>query len=159
MLRVTLGSVRSSRQGRADDALACLYELTTATEELRRRLNALFDGGPLTHLGSSNGLSYAQLVPLKTRMQVLELISDAFKALSDAGGRFRQTEASALYDEGMTMDEIAAVLGVTRQRVSALLRQAPRRPRPGSPADPQRDALSSRPAGTSRDQARGGAGP
>jgi hypothetical protein len=116
------------RQGRADDALACLYELTTATEELRRRLSTLFDGGPLTHLDGANGLSYAQIVPLKTRVQVLELISDAFKALSDAGSRFRQTETTALYDEGMTMDEIAVVLGVTRQRVSALLRQSPRGP-------------------------------
>ena len=32
--------------------------------------------------------------------------------------------ARALYDEGMTMEQIAAKFGVTRQRVSSLLREA-----------------------------------
>jgi len=41
--------------------------------------------------------------------------------LIDAGGQFRGAEANALYDEGANMDEIAALFGVSRQRVSALL--------------------------------------
>ncbi len=118
----------------------------------------LFDGGPLTHLGSAEGLSYAQMVPLNTRMQIIELISDAFKVLSDAGGRFRQVEAVALYDEGLTMDEIAVVLGVTRQRVSALLRQAPRHPLGILPADPPPGAPAARSGRTNRDRTSNGAG-
>jgi hypothetical protein len=156
LLRDRLRNVRPDRQGQADDALANLHELATATEELWRRLGMLFDGGPLTHLGSANGLSYAQIVPLNTRMQIIELISDAFKALSDAGSRFRQTEARALYDEGMTMDELAVVLGVTRQRVSALLRQAPRDPLRTSPADPPHGARVAQSGGSDRGRASSG---
>jgi DNA-binding transcriptional regulator LsrR (DeoR family) len=36
----------------------------------------------------------------------------------------RRAEARALYAEGLTMDQIAERFGVTRQRVSALLRKA-----------------------------------
>ena len=150
--------MRPDGQGQVDDALACLHELATATEELRRRLGMLFEGGPLTHLGGANGLSYAQTVPLNTRMQIIELISDAFKTLSDAGSRFRQMEARALYDEGMTMDEIAVVLGVTRQRVSALLRQAPRDPRRISPADPPHGSRVAQSGSSGRGRASSGWG-
>ena len=38
----------------------------------------------------------------------------------------RRAEARALYDEGLTMDEIATLFGVTRQRVSGLLRKEAR---------------------------------
>jgi Sigma-70, region 4 len=148
--------VRAGRQSQADDALACLHELVTATDELRRRLGFLFDGGPLTHLHGSRGMSYEQIVPLNRRLQVIELVSDAFKALSDAGSRFRQAEANALYGEGMTMDEIAVVLGVTRQRVSALLRQAPRSPRRVSPPVPSLSAPSAAPGREIHDQANTG---
>jgi transposase len=40
------------------------------------------------------------------------------------GNRVRRTEARALHGEGMTMDEIAKLFGVTRQRISALLRDS-----------------------------------
>jgi DNA-binding transcriptional regulator LsrR (DeoR family) len=36
----------------------------------------------------------------------------------------RRAEAQALYAEGMTMEQIADRFGVTRQRVSTLLRKA-----------------------------------
>jgi predicted transcriptional regulator len=35
----------------------------------------------------------------------------------------RRTEARTLHREGLTMDQIAQLFGVTRQRVSALLRE------------------------------------
>ena len=46
------------------------------------------------------------------------------EALAEFGARVRRAEAVALYGEGMTMEEIAEKFGVTRQRVSALLRDA-----------------------------------
>jgi Sigma-70, region 4 len=118
--------VQPSRAGHEDDILASLTDLVVAADELRRRLSVLLDRAPLNNLRGTGGLSYGQIMPLNKRLQVIELISEAFKTLTEAGGRFRQAEVRALYDEGMTMDEIAAVLGVTRQRVSALLRQVPR---------------------------------
>ena len=39
-----------------------------------------------------------------------------------AGERFRSAQARSLHAEGMTMNVIAKLFGVTRQRISALLR-------------------------------------
>jgi transcriptional regulator with XRE-family HTH domain len=44
-------------------------------------------------------------------------------ALDTLGADVRRAEARALYEEGLTMEQIAEHFGVTRQRVSALLRR------------------------------------
>jgi len=55
---------------------------------------------------------------------MMEQISTAIKALVRDGSRFRRLEARALYAEGLTMAQLATAFGVSRQRVSALLRDA-----------------------------------
>ena len=45
-------------------------------------------------------------------------------ALDTGGAGVRRAEARALYAEGLTMEQIAERFGVTRQRVSTLLRTA-----------------------------------
>jgi DNA-directed RNA polymerase sigma subunit (sigma70/sigma32) len=67
------------------------------------------------------GGSYRQIISSEERPPLVELVSRMIDVLIDAGGQFRRAEASALYDEGATMDEIGALFGVSRQRVSALL--------------------------------------
>jgi hypothetical protein len=46
------------------------------------------------------------------------------ETLQTISSRLRQAEARALRFEGLTMEAIGAMFGVTRQRVSALLKQA-----------------------------------
>jgi hypothetical protein len=120
--------VQTAGTDQEDEILASLAKLVTATDELRRGLSILLGKMPVNNLRGTAGLSYGQIMPLNKRIQIIELISEAYKSVTEAAGRFRQSEVKALYDEGMTMDEIAVVLGVTRQRVSALLRQASVRP-------------------------------
>jgi hypothetical protein len=43
-------------------------------------------------------------------------------ALAGAGGQWRRTQAQALHDEAVSINRIAELYGVTRQRVPALLR-------------------------------------
>ena len=71
--------------------------------------------------GSSPG-SYARTVPLSQRLSVIEQVSQAVRVLTQEGNRFRRLEARALYAEGLTTAQVASVLGVSRQRASALLR-------------------------------------
>jgi DNA-binding transcriptional regulator LsrR (DeoR family) len=52
------------------------------------------------------------------------LLTESSKALDTSGSNVRRAEAQALHAEGMTMEQIAERFGVTRQRVSALLRKA-----------------------------------
>jgi hypothetical protein len=70
----------------------------------------------------SAGRSYREIVEATTGDLSVQLITEATQALGEFGARVRRAEALALYAEGMTMEEIAEKFGVTRQRVSALLR-------------------------------------
>jgi DNA-directed RNA polymerase specialized sigma subunit len=128
MLRATLVNVQTARTGQQGETLVSLTDLAAAADELHRRLSILLDSAPMNNLRAASGLSYEQIMPLNKRIQVIELISEACRSMAEAAGSFRLSEVKALYNEGMTMDEIAAVLGVTKQRVSALLRHASLRP-------------------------------
>jgi DNA-directed RNA polymerase specialized sigma24 family protein len=70
------------------------------------------------------GRSYREIVEATTGDLSVQLITEATQALDESGARVRRREALALHGEGMTMEEIAKKFGVTRQRVSALLRDA-----------------------------------
>jgi DNA-directed RNA polymerase specialized sigma subunit len=72
----------------------------------------------------SAGRSYREIVEATQGDLSVQLITEATQALDEVGARVRRIEALALYREGMTMQEIAEKFGVTRQRVSALLRDA-----------------------------------
>ncbi len=72
----------------------------------------------------SAGWSYREIVEATDEDLSVQLITEATQALDEFGARVRRAEALALYHEGMTMEEIARKFGVTRQRVSALLRDA-----------------------------------
>ncbi|MBO0786829.1 MAG: hypothetical protein J2P33_12235, partial [Actinobacteria bacterium] len=71
----------------------------------------------------ADDVSPAQLIPLRRRLQMIEQISDSLRELARHGQRFRRAEARALYAEGLTMSELASFFGVSRQRVSMLLRE------------------------------------
>jgi transcriptional regulator with XRE-family HTH domain len=59
---------------------------------------------------------------LSQRLIVIEQVSRAVRVLTQEGIRFRRLEAQALYADGLTTAQLASVLGVSRQRASALLR-------------------------------------
>jgi DNA-binding transcriptional regulator LsrR (DeoR family) len=59
---------------------------------------------------------------MEQRPLLVQLLTQTTELLQTYGNRVRTTEARALYSEGMTMDEIAQLFGVSRQRVSTLLR-------------------------------------
>jgi DNA-binding transcriptional regulator LsrR (DeoR family) len=71
-------------------------------------------------------LSYTQIVELARSPLLVQLITESRQTLDGCGARVRRAEALALHEEGMTMEQIAGRFGVTRQRVSALLREARR---------------------------------
>jgi len=103
-----------------DETLACLSQLASSADELQRcvvRLTRLMSGSA----GQASG-SHARTVPLSQRLSVIEQVSQAVRVLTQEGNRFRRLEARALYADGLTAAQLASVLGVSRQRVSALLR-------------------------------------
>jgi DNA-directed RNA polymerase specialized sigma24 family protein len=72
----------------------------------------------------SQGAPYAELVSISDEPLIVQLLTESSRALDISGASVRRAEARALYAEGLTMEQIAERFGVTRQRVSALLRRA-----------------------------------
>jgi hypothetical protein len=71
----------------------------------------------------NTGLPLREIVPNEQTPLIVQLLTESTNLLHSYGNRVRRTEARALHSEGMTMDQIAKLFGVTRQRVSALLRE------------------------------------
>jgi DNA-binding transcriptional ArsR family regulator len=71
----------------------------------------------------AQGAPYAEIVEVSYEPLIVQLLTESSAALDVSGAGVRRAEARALYDEGLTMDQIAERFGVTRQRVSALLRK------------------------------------
>jgi DNA-directed RNA polymerase specialized sigma24 family protein len=74
----------------------------------------------------AKGASYAEIVANRNGPLLVQLLTESSTALDTSGASVRRAEARALYAEGLTMDQIADRFGVTRQRVSTLLRKAPK---------------------------------
>ena len=70
------------------------------------------------------GATLAEIVEREPSPLIVRMVTESAAALHTYGQRVRREEAHLLHEQGMTMDEIAEVFGVTRQRVSALVRSA-----------------------------------
>ena len=69
------------------------------------------------------GKDLVELVEAEETPRMVELISTNMVTLETAGAEFRASEALALRAHGLTIEAIAELFGVTRQRISALLKQ------------------------------------
>ena len=105
-----------------DEVLTCLTRLASSAGELHQYI-AEFARVMSAPAGGPTG-SYARAVPLDQRLAVIEHVSRAVRVLTREGNLLRRLEAQALYAEGLTTAQLATVLGVSRQRASALLREA-----------------------------------
>jgi predicted transcriptional regulator len=103
-----------------------LRELDRALDVSLERLDLIRQRIAEIQRQRSDGLSYTQIVEAARTPLLVQLITESTQTLDGYGARVRRAEALALYEEGMTMEEIAERFGVTRQRVSALLREARR---------------------------------
>ena len=93
----------------AADNIARSREVSRRAKRMRKRLGA---GEPLV-----------QLVENEESPRVVELLSTNMITLETAGAELRASQALALRAEGLTIEAIAQLFGVTRQRISALLKQ------------------------------------
>jgi Sigma-70, region 4 len=97
------------------DLEGALERTLTYVELMQGRTREILESGAAGH-------PLRDSVPVEQRPVLVQLLTQATELLQSYGNRVRTTEARALYSEGMTMDEIARVFGVSRQRVSTLLR-------------------------------------
>ena len=111
------------------DAFArALADLDTALDDNAQRIRLMKRRIAQIQKERDAGRTYKEIVGTDEQALLVRLLSESSRALDEYGARVRRTEALALHDEGMTMDRIAEKFGVTRQRVSGLLRDARRDP-------------------------------
>ena len=106
-----------------DAVLAALEELETVLRETTERNRMAIRRAEAIRRLRKRRRRYREIVPMEKRPLIVELLTQSLAELSEASGRFRTVEARALYDEGLTMAEIADVFGVSRQRIAVLLRR------------------------------------
>jgi predicted transcriptional regulator len=117
-----------------DEVMDALDGLIEAIERNIERNRLILRRAKEIKRSRARGLGYREIASVESKPLIVELITENLGRLTAAGTRFRRAEAAALYAEGATMEQIAELFGVTRQRVSALLRGAPRRPRDAEPS-------------------------
>ncbi len=69
------------------------------------------------------GISYSVIVPDEIPPLIVERARESLHELVEAAGRLQRAEARALYAEGMSMDRIGSLFGVTRQRIADFVRE------------------------------------
>ena len=97
-----------------DELDRCIDELTQARARSENLLRHRRSGRP-----------WLEVVTAEARPLVVERISTVLSALAGAGSSWRRAQARALQAEQVSINRIAAMFGVTRQRISALLRDSP----------------------------------
>ena len=106
-----------------DAFMAALEDLDRALDESVAMAQRMKQRIEEIRAARSAGRSLREIVPYEDTPLIVQLLTESTNLLHSYGNRVRRTEARALHREGMTMDEIAKLFGVTRQRVSALLRE------------------------------------
>ena len=111
--------------GRRDTAelRRALQGIDKATRENVRRSIAIQERVEWMQERLAEGVSPSELIRDEPRPPMVEMITMNIEALQSLGLQLRQAEARALRADGVTMEEIARLFGVTRQRISALLKQ------------------------------------
>jgi Homeodomain-like domain len=102
------------------EALGALEEVLADNEKRARLIKKRI--AQLRRLRARD-VSYTELVASQDGPLIVHLLTESSTALDSSGASVRRAEAKALYAEGLTMEQIAESFGVTRQRVSALLRK------------------------------------
>jgi DNA-directed RNA polymerase sigma subunit (sigma70/sigma32) len=110
--------------GEHDDVLDALDALVGTLHDNARRIDQALARADAVRRQREAGQRYLEIVDSDEPLLV-NLLSENLQSLLTAGSRLRRAEARALHAEGATMEQIARLFGVTRQRISALIRARP----------------------------------
>ena len=106
-----------------DEVLEALNDLEDALRKNMENAKLMHGRAKSIRRARERGLSYREIVSEVERPLIVEMLRANQDRLNSTGKQFRQAEARALREEGLTFDQIAAIFGVTRQRVIALVKE------------------------------------
>jgi hypothetical protein len=116
-------STKSGPVASGDVAQRALEELVVELDRCLAELAAARTRAEKLLVERRAGRPWLDIVTGEARPLVVERISTVLAGLSAAGHSWRREQAAALQAEHVSINRIAALFGVTRQRISALLRE------------------------------------
>jgi hypothetical protein len=113
----------------ADDAvLDAIDNLVAVLDAICQQKTKIGRRAALIRRRRAAGVSYSVIVPEEIPPLIVERARESLNELVEAAGRLQRAEARALYAEGMSMDRIGLLFGVTRQRIADFVRVADIKP-------------------------------
>jgi len=106
----------------ADTLADVLAELQVGLAQLRGVLAQTDERADELAAALSGHSLISQIILDEAEPRLVQLLSESLELVQQQGTRVRRTQAQLLYAEGLSMDEIAGLFGVTRQRIGTLLR-------------------------------------
>ena len=107
-----------------DPVLEAIDNLVAVLDVICKQKTQITDRALLIRNRRESGDLYSVIVPEEIPPLIVERARDSFNELIDAAGRLQRAEARALHAEGMSMDRIGSLFGVTRQRIADFVRDA-----------------------------------
>ena len=111
----------AEKPGGHDEVLEVLDEVVEALRENTGRAQQAIERAQVIRSRRQAGLSYAEIASEGYGPVVIKLVTENLRTLVSTGSRLRRAHARALYAEGCTLQQIAAMYGVTHQRISAII--------------------------------------
>ena len=105
-----------------DPALDGIDQLLEVLEGICQHRTMIARRAALIRRRRAQGDPYSGIVPEEAPPLIVERARESLNDLVEAAGRLQRAEAQALYAEGLSMDRIGALFGITRQRVSEFVR-------------------------------------
>ena len=105
-----------------DSALRALDDLSAQVERSIRDLHGVQDRLDTLRKWRTAGTPWTDIVAKENRPLVVKMIASVLDDLGETGSRFRREEALALRRENVSITRISELFGVSRQRISAILR-------------------------------------
>lgn len=119
--RARRGLISRVNDESGDEVLDAMDALLDAVNRATVELGEVAGRADSVHGDRARGATYGQILTHSGPL-VPAQVTETLAALAAAGSRLRRAEARALYAEGLSMDNIARLFRVSRQRISALLR-------------------------------------
>ncbi len=120
---MSTGPTETATPSPGDDAVAALEQLVDEIDRCAVELQDARARAEQLLAQRRSGESWLDIVTRESRPLVVERITTVLGSLAGAGSSWRRAQARALQAEQVSINRIAAMFGVTRQRISALLRE------------------------------------
>jgi hypothetical protein len=107
-----------------DDVLDALAEMVGVLHELNRRGDGMIAQAELVVELHKAGGAWEEILVRDGARRLTAMLADSAEALGRANSSVRRAQATALYANGLSMERIANLLAISRQRVAVLLNAA-----------------------------------